>query len=627
MSRVYNFLKRYKKTLFFIACLLSLFLGFYSNFFKISPKDKFDVFEIYSESLVVGRLNMSRQDGIFSNGGLTGWVTDLPKDKDSFYYKHLKATNKSSKTIFYQYEVYNNNIEFDNKSCEFYYSQTGGQAFVFSLIDTFRSKTNRSLELFWIITAILSAVIFSLFLLWIRKTFNTLTAVFVIVFIIFSVWIIWFGKNLWWSLWSFYIPFLSILYFFKHKLASNEPILVKQLFAVSLLSFFIKCFFTGFEYITTTCIMGFMPLIFYWVYQSWNFKKGLKLALSIIIGSISGVFLALCLLVFQISKIKGSVVAGFDYIFSTLSRRTSGNVSGVEDIFKDSIKATTSEVLEKYFNGFAFDFNVFVDTNWKSLLIIDFGELILIFMLFSVVLFYMPKHKDFFITRRLVNALLVTKWLSILAPLSWFIIFKAHSYIHTHMNFIVWYMPFALFGFITIGLVSSYFLKSFYNSKFVSQLKSIWKMWYTIVLVTIVSISAVTLFIMLNSKSENEIVIEQLEQIAPIVDKNNYKIYIHDNYIWYISKSKSRLTNEKNNMFFLHIIPENISDLPKNRQEYTFDNMDFKPEPLEDVPDTNYVLKIKLPEYQYRAINTGQYINGARLWETKYFSPNSKDDN
>lgn len=49
------------------------------------------------------------------------------------------------------------------------------------------------------------------------------------------------------------------------------------------------------------------------------------------------------------------------------------------------------------------------------------------------------------------RALILTTWFSIFAPLSWFVIFKAHSYIHTHMSFLLWQMPFTLFGFAVIG--------------------------------------------------------------------------------------------------------------------------------------------------------------------------------
>jgi hypothetical protein len=39
------------------------------------------------------------------------------------------------------------------------------------------------------------------------------------------------------------------------------------------------------------------------------------------------------------------------------------------------------------------------------------------------------------------------------------VLFKAHSYVHTQLNFILWQMPFTLFGFALGGFVlSSLFL-------------------------------------------------------------------------------------------------------------------------------------------------------------------------
>ena len=49
--------------------------------------------------------------------------------------------------------------------------------------------------------------------------------------------------------------------------------------------------------------------------------------------------------------------------------------------------------------------------------------------------------------------MVITTCFSILAPLSWFIIFKTHSYVHTEMNYITWYIPFCLFGFGILGIV------------------------------------------------------------------------------------------------------------------------------------------------------------------------------
>jgi hypothetical protein len=61
--------------------------------------------------------------------------------------------------------------------------------------------------------------------------------------------------------------------------------------------------------------------------------------------------------------------------------------------------------------------------------------------------------------RTKITALIGATWFAILAPLSWFVIFKAHSYIHTHMNAITWHMPFTLFGFALTGFVISNIMK------------------------------------------------------------------------------------------------------------------------------------------------------------------------
>jgi hypothetical protein len=77
--------------------------------------------------------------------------------------------------------------------------------------------------------------------------------------------------------------------------------------------------------------------------------------------------------------------------------------------------------------------------------------LILLFAASSVLLLYLVR-KASVETRRRALALAAAMGFSILAPLSWLIIFKAHSYVHTFMNNIVWQMPFTMYGFAVCGL-------------------------------------------------------------------------------------------------------------------------------------------------------------------------------
>lgn len=40
----------------------------------------------------------------------------------------------------------------------------------------------------------------------------------------------------------------------------------------------------------------------------------------------------------------------------------------------------------------------------------------------------------------------VTLAVSLVAPISWFVMAKGHSFIHTHVNYILWYLPFVPIG-------------------------------------------------------------------------------------------------------------------------------------------------------------------------------------
>jgi len=62
-----------------------------------------------------------------------------------------------------------------------------------------------------------------------------------------------------------------------------------------------------------------------------------------------------------------------------------------------------------------------------------------------------------------LTALSLALWFSLLAPLSWMVIFKGHSYIHTHMNFITWHMPFTILGFGLMGAFLSLLVATIYN--------------------------------------------------------------------------------------------------------------------------------------------------------------------
>jgi hypothetical protein len=49
--------------------------------------------------------------------------------------------------------------------------------------------------------------------------------------------------------------------------------------------------------------------------------------------------------------------------------------------------------------------------------------------------------------------LIVATWYSILAPLSWLVVFRQHATEHFALDQIVWVMPFVLYGAALVGFV------------------------------------------------------------------------------------------------------------------------------------------------------------------------------
>lgn len=416
-----------KITIYYLTSFLILTAIFFTNLFGILNAN-FGEFQKDSESIVIGKLAVSQREGIFYESGLTGT------------YGSLLTTN--------QYDIYTNNKAVKKENYTTYLSQIGGQGIFFSFIDKLSPLSNENnLKLFYLITAGLTSLIFTLFLKWVVQQFGLVTSIITLLLIISSYWIIIFSKNIWWSLWSFYLPFILILRYFEKNRTSKISFIKIGVISSGLL--FVKCFFTGYEYITTTLIMFMMPIIFYSLSDNWSLLKFLKIAFSAAFGAIIGIIISILVLLFQLSHLNSQKINGWNYLLETFTRRSYDKPNKYLDpVYNQSMKSSIWEVLKIYFNG-----NQFVFKSHNFNLSISFFQCICVLIIAT--LFIVLKYN----TKKNI-ALTITLWVSILAPLSWFVIFKSHSFIHTHMNFIVWYMPFMLFGFVLIGnCVSQLFRK------------------------------------------------------------------------------------------------------------------------------------------------------------------------
>ena len=68
--------------------------------------------------------------------------------------------------------------------------------------------------------------------------------------------------------------------------------------------------------------------------------------------------------------------------------------------------------------------------------------------------------------------------------------------------------------------------------------------------------------------------------------------------------------------FFLHIVPANLDDLPQERKQYGFDNMDFSflNHGALLVQEGRCIAARELPDYLVASVRTGQFAEGGALW-------------
>ena len=428
-----------------------LFLGFSVNFWHVADQQWFVDYQHDTEAMILGRLVKSRQDGVFSHGGLPGYGL-LPTETDW--------------SLEYQYAAYLDGLPFHSYSE--YRSQIGGQGILFSVLDRLIPlSAHDKLRFFYVFTALLSALSVTAIVMWFHLEFGLLVALCVVMSSVLSQWLVVFGRNLWWSIWAFYVPMVAVMFYLRR----NSPCTDRphaSFATIAFVAIFIKCLINGYEYITTTLIMMMVPFVYYSLRDEADFRQWLKGSLALAVGSGAAILLSVSVLCLQIAAVTGRPLDGVSHVLYAFGKRTYGSAENFPADYSESLKASTVQVVIGYVartsvrgtsnRGAYFDVNNFLNTSpefrARERYRIRYLYLLCLFALATGVVYARQRVHGFGVERRRAVALMWAAWFSILAPLSWFIVFKAHSYIHQHMNYVVWQMPFTMFGAAVCGLAA-----------------------------------------------------------------------------------------------------------------------------------------------------------------------------
>ena len=402
-----------KFVMLFLLFFVLLFLNFNFNIFSLANENLFKYHDDFGASIVLDNTA----------------IRDLNKVDEFFFLYHTapKNTDKYNDAKFIN--------ELKNKNKGLYRSCLGGQQFILRPINTYfgyflENSAQKYIKIYkfqQLSTGTLTAMVIALFITFLAIEFGILPVFISSLFLIYTnIWLTIFAKHIWWITWSYYIPLLIVCFYVYKYNFNNKNLIFYILFIISLL---IK-FSVGYEYISTIMIAYTLPIFYFAISRQWTLKKFLK---CFFITS------ALCILSFLITlTIHIMALGSAEHIVYSFFKRTS-------NIYRDN-----KEII--YNNGILAILDLYLNKNGYSF---PYINVVIVLILVIVLRFVFDKKQNLFgfeIEYKKYLGLLLCTIISFFGAISYQIIFRQHSFVHTHLNYITFFMPFLFLVYILILL-------------------------------------------------------------------------------------------------------------------------------------------------------------------------------
>ena len=321
--------------------------------------------------------------------------------------------------------------ELPNGLLEAYKSQYGLHGKIFAYLTNYMDKENTR-EILYLICCYAVSIVFVTIAILIAKMYNkVLAGCFLLVFIL-SPWVVSFAKNLYWVEFTWFVPMaVGVLCAWK----IHTPMIRRICYAATFVSILIKSL-CGYEYITVV-MMSLISFLLVELIKALAEKDrkevGLYFKTTLFTGifALGGFFAAIILHAFL--RGNGNVVVGVRNIIELDAlRRTYGvNVNNSYLTTNREVYALTASAWETVCQYFHFYTQVITGVN---------GDLFVVLCILPLIIFVADyKNKELNIRA------LAMYFVCFLTTISWFVLAKSHSYVHIHMNYVLWY-----FGYIQI---------------------------------------------------------------------------------------------------------------------------------------------------------------------------------
>jgi len=357
---------------------------------------------------------------------------------DSWNNEFYEFQKSSENLVIDVIEANENNISIDGyglgvydrilKKLVEYPSQYGLQGKVFASLEKVANYKIPT-EIFNDLCSIATSITLVLIVLLIAKKYNKLMAFCFYSIFLLSPWIVNFAGNLYWVEFTWFLPVLLGL--FCSININNRKLRIVSYIGV-FLSIMIKCL-CGYEY-TSVIMLGTICFLLSDAFKSLIDKDKKKFNLifrtTFIIGVVAllGFFVAIC--IHSNLRGDGNLVDGIKLIIEedVLRRTNGGDLNNFPEVYWPSLNASIWEVVCMYFH---FSANIIPGVPGNLFPLLSLIPLV-------ILIYNYCNRKINWIDASLYGLFFIT-------TVSWFVLGKSHSYIHTHMNYVLWY-----FGYVQI---------------------------------------------------------------------------------------------------------------------------------------------------------------------------------
>lgn len=278
------------------------------------------------------------------------------------------------------------------------------------------------------LNALLTAAVLAALVMLLAKKYGRLFALVSYAVFLLSPWIVNFGNNLYWVEFTWFLPMLAGLVLTMRVDSRRCRV---ACYAAAFAAILLKCL-CGYEYVSSVMmgLIAFPAVEFISSAASRDEGRARKLLSSTFalgMAALSGFVLAILIHGFVLGD--GDLAEGVRWILADKAvSRTSGgdlNLYWDDPTLTNAISASHWETICKYFH-----FNTEVVAGVT-------GNLFPALCIVPLILFAID-----FARGRLDARVAAMYAIFFFVPVSWYFLAKPHSFIHTHMNFVLWYMGF-----------------------------------------------------------------------------------------------------------------------------------------------------------------------------------------